>query len=42
MIKKSKYLNMLFKELMILLVELTKRSIYHNDIKPSNICYTFD
>ncbi len=42
MIKKSKYLSMLFKELLIALVELNERKIYHNDIRPSNIYYTFD
>ena len=33
---------MVFKELMIALVELKERNIYHNDLKPDNICYTFD
>ena len=33
---------MVYKELLITMVQLIERNIYHNDIKPGNICYKFD
>jgi hypothetical protein len=33
---------MVYKELLITMVQLIERNMYHNDIKPKNICYTFD
>jgi hypothetical protein len=32
---------MVFKEILITTKQLVERDLYHNDIKPGNICYTF-
>ena len=30
---------MVFKEIMLTMEQLIERQLYHNDIKPGNICY---
>jgi hypothetical protein len=33
---------MVYKELLIAMVQLNERNIYHNNINPANICYILD